>query len=429
MSEFLQKLIPSGNRLEASFASRKNHGTKAKLLQDQYDAGFVGAFVDDKSQDWPARAARYMKDDFMANTPGTKKLFSDVSSMLANGDGERLITCRHALELWEASGRKGVKPFATSQDVGSCVDASASEHMTAIFGWRAIQSQFREAYLHPAAWYWYADRGYCSDGWGGSGIAAVARRRGCAFRTKYQIGSNSVDFTDDDKNENIVARTWCRSGIPEWLYSHTQANHAFEDGAITSFDGGLAELKKGLAAGGVAHAGGVRTSGGSKPFTTGRTGAHMQSTCGYDDTDEYRQWLKDKHNITLAANDFALINMQTWGSGWSGETADQYWPTHLWGPKPEGAWVAKASWWISDIEYIWLPWVKGFPGTGPTPAPINPPIGGHLFAETAGNGAIAIRGELEIAVDASLKPGTYKYIVVPDPTAPGKYRYVQKPTL
>ena len=59
MSEFLQNLIPSSNRLEAAFASKSNNGRKAKLLQDQYDAGFVGAFVDDKSQDWPARAARY----------------------------------------------------------------------------------------------------------------------------------------------------------------------------------------------------------------------------------------------------------------------------------------------------------------------------------------------------------------------------------
>jgi len=308
--------------------------------------------------------------------------------------------------------------LADEISVHNCVDASASEHMTTLFGWRAVQAHLREQYIHPAAWYWYADRGYCSDGWYGGAIAAVALRRGCAFRTKYDLGGNTVDFTDDDLNERIVARTWCKSGIPSWLSDHTSANHPFEDGAITQLDGGLDALKKALAANGAVHCGGTRTSGGSKPFTPGRTGPHMQSAVGYDDSDEYRQWLKDNHSITLPANDFAVIMHQTWGANWNGETGDAYWPTHLWGPKPEGAWVCKATYILGDAEYVWLPRVKGFPSSGPTPVPPAPPLVGKLRAEQAGQ-VIAIRGEVSI--------GGNIYIAVPN--GDGTYGFIQKPVV
>lgn len=430
MSDFLRDLIPESNRLNIAFARSGSLGSKARMLEDQYGAGFVGAFVDkdDHGPTWARRAARFMKDDFFGNTPGRKKLFSDVASQLANGDGERHVNCRHALELWEKSGRKGPKPFTTSQDVGSCVDASASEHETSMFGWRVMQPTIREAFAFAAAWYKYANRGYCSDGWGGSGIAAVARRIGCAFRTKYELPGLTVDFTDDDENENIVARKWCRSGVPDVMAEYTQQHHGYEDGAITSYDGDHGGFKKVLAAGGALHAGGVRTSGGSKPCTPGRTGPHMQSTVGYDDTDECKQWFADK-GVKFASGDFPLINMQTWGSGWRGECADEYWPTHLWGEKPEGAWVCSAKWWLGDVEYAWLPWAKGYPGTGPGPTPspiaISPPLIGSLHAQTVAPGQIAIRGEIDLVLPAGVAAGSHKYIVVPK--ADGTYQFIQKP--
>lgn len=423
MSTFLQEIIPSNNRIEVAFARTHNGAAKGNLLEGAYNAGFIGAFKDQTDQPtWARRAARYLRDDFHHNTPGTKKRFSDVASQLADGDGESLPNCRHALELWAAGGKPQPEPFSCYQDYGSCVDASCSEHETAMFGWRAARSQFNETFIHSAAWYKYADRGYCSDGWSGSGIAAVARRVGCAFRTKYQLPGGEIDFTDDDQNENIVARQWCRSGIPSWLKTHTQTNHGYQDGAITEYDGDHRGFLKVLKAGGVLHAGGVRTSGGSKPFTRGSTGAHMQSTCGADDSEACRKWFKDTHNITWEAGDFPLINMQTWGAGWRGECADQYWPTQLWGPKPQGAWVCSAKWWLSDVEYAWLPWAKGFPGTGPVPLPPHPPLAGTIYAEQAGQ-VIAVRGEIQLVEGGK----TFAYIIVPD--GAGKYRPVPKPVL
>lgn len=423
MSKFLESIIPESNKLEAGFAS--NHLLGQNVIEAGYNAGFVGAFSQTEGfPDWAQKAAKYMDDEFLADGGTTQ--FAAVAPSLADGDGECHMPFRHALELWEKNGKQGVKPYSNQQDYGSCVDASAAEGCTGLFGFRAVQAALNEEYRYASAWYWYAARGYCSDGWSGGGIATQARRHGCAFRTKYDISGNSVDFTDDDRNENIVARQWCRSGIPDWLHNHTITNHPFEDGAITQFGSqdkteGMDKMKRLFKAGGFLHHSGVRTSGGSKPFTIGSTGAHMQTAQGYDDSDEFRRFCQDVIRVTPRDDDFPVVSHQTWGSGWRGECADQYWPS-WWGPKPEGAWV----WWASDIlrliscDYSWLPMVKGFPGTTPPVPPTPPvtPLSGVLYAEQAGS-VIAIRGELDAA-------GT-KYIIVPDGT--GRYKPLVKPVI
>lgn len=374
------------------------------------ESTFIGAFCDnDDFPDWARRIARYNREDFRKNTPGVKKQFGDIASELADdGAGRVLANYRHALDVWIAGGKQGPEPFSCQQDYGSCVDASAAEHMTAMLGWRAAQPSFNEKYELPAAWYWYADRGYCGDGWDGSGIAAVALRRGIAFRKKYDIGGKSVDFTDDDKNEQIVARQWCRTGIPEWMYQETQTNHPLEDGCITEFNGSVADVRAVMAAGGIIQTGGTYTSGGSKPFTIGRVGGHMQSFMGADDSDEYRKFCKDTLGVTPRTNDFPVIASQTWGRGWSGECADKYWPG-WWGPKPQGAWV----WWASDmIKYFrgdmfaWLPRFKGI-AAGPTPPPPPPPPPGPLPTDQ-----LYFTGTVEAMLgDKSLG----KFLLVPKP--------------
>lgn len=421
---FLASLIPESNRLDLPFA-RGLFATQSLESLYSVESGFVGAFIDNDDQPtWARRACRYLDDEFLHDTPGRLKYFSDVLPQLADdGAGKCLANFRYALDLWHEAGKPGVEPYTCQQDYGSCVDASCSEQEATLMAVRIALFGKPESWKQTPAWYKDANRGYCSDGWNGSGIATVARQVGVAFRTKYQIGSNSVDFTDDDKNEQIVARTWCRSGIPSWLREHTQANHAYEDGAITRFEGGVKELRALFAAGGVIHTSGTRTSGGSKPFTIGSVGPHMQSGVGCDDSDEFRKFCREIIKVTPRANDFPVVMNQTWGPGWRGECADQYWPA-WWGRKPQGAWV----WWASDVinrlscDYAWLPWVKGFPSDTPLPPPVQkaPPISGLLHGELT-NGRIVIRGEL--AMDK------WRYIAVPDGTSGQNFKIVEKPSL
>lgn len=421
MNPFLANLIPESNRLEASFARA---GTT--LLESAYaaDSGFVGAFIDaDEEPDWARRAARYLADEFVYDTPGRLKYFGDVLPALTDdGAGQVLANWRYALEAWEAGGRQGPEPYSNFQAYGSCVDCSAAEHESGLLGWRAVRPEYREEWRHAAAWYKYAERGYCSDGWNGSGIATVARRVGVAFRTRYEIDGHTVDFTDNAENERIVARTWCRSGIPSWLKTYTAQHHAYEDGAITRWQGGIKALRTLFAAGGVLHTSGRRTSGGSKPFTIGSVGPHMQSAVGCDDSDEFRKFCRDVIKVAPRENDFPVVLHQTWGAGWRGECADKYWPG-WWGLKPQGAWV----WWASDVlnrlscDYAWLPLVKGFSREEPEPQPERAPeIGGELYAERVGD-RVAIRGEL--ALDK------WRYIAVPVTAGGTRFRIIPKPEL
>lgn len=451
---YLASLIPESNTLSLAFARR------ASALREMVyapDSGFVGAFRDaDGEAEWARRAARYMRDDFLHNTPGRRKRLGDVlSTFRGDGAGECSVVFRHALDAWVAGGRQGVEPYSTSQVYGSCIDAAASEHKTAIVAYRAARMpEVHEVYKYACAWYDYAERAYCSDGWNNSGSAAVALRLGLAFRIAYNLGGKSVDFTDDDKNEQIVARTWCRSGVPEWLSGYTSQFHKFEDGAITEFEGGVKELRAVFAEGGVVSTSGRFTSGGSKPFTNGSVGPHGQSGVGGDDADDCRQFLRDVVNVAPRENDFPVVMNQTWGPGWKGECADKYWPWGTdsdgkvwtladlkaanlsperlaeliedargkwgWGWKPQGAWVVWASTLLDrlSVDYAWLPRVKGFPSGEPTPEPDKPapPISGELYLEQVGD-KLPIRGEVEC--------NGFRYIAIPAATK-GRYRLVPK---
>ena len=466
---FLQKTIPEDNVVDLMFAK----GTPAQMtsLEALYDPAtkLILCFSadDEESPDWARKAGKYLDDQFTSPDNGEgphTKLFGDVIPKLYDdGAGKVNMNCRHALEFWKEH-NQGLAPYKKSQGYGSCVDASCAEHEDALFGYRAAHPEFlrernqkREIWKYSAAWYKYANRGYCSDGWNGSGCASVAYKIGAAFTIKYEVGGNSVSFEDENKNERIVAREWCRRGVPDWLAEYTQEHHAYEDGAITRFQGGRSELRRLFANGGVIHTSGRRTSGGSKPFSIGSVGPHMQSGVGCDDSDDFRRFCESTIGVRPRDDDFPVVMNQTWGGGWRGECADRYWPfgTDLegkiwswydfknamasgrlsfsmlsmfddgwgWGPKPEGAWV----WWASDVlnrlscDYGWLPWVTGFPTDDPVPPPPgdHPPIHDFLYIEDD-----IVEGEVRLELPDKM----YKYVCIPqqDPENPNRKSFALK---
>jgi hypothetical protein len=249
------------------------------------------------------------------------------------------------------------------------------------------------------------------------------------FQADYNVDGNKLDLAaDEDTDETMMARKLCRTGAPAWLLKDAKDNHAFEAGSITQFQGGVSEIRAALNAGGALHTGSTFTSGGSKPFTNGSVGPHMQSIVGGDDSEEFRKFCRDAVGVTPRDNDFPVVLHQTWGPGWSGECADKYWPS-WWGPKPEGAWVTWAStalrYMIDEDCYVYLPRVKGFPGTAPAPAPTpseHPAVDGSMYVE----GGVIIRGEQVLTIEAK-HVGTHKYIA--QPVGGGSYRLTPKPSL
>jgi hypothetical protein len=94
-------------------------------------------------------------------------------------------------------------------------------------------------------------------------------------------------------------------------------------------------------------------------------GGHAQAVLGYDDTDEFRSWYKQNTGQTL--NDYVVIHDQSWGN-WNPISADK-WPSHLWGAKPEGAWVVTGRDFMRLVSQWWDCYafidMGGFPNGGP----------------------------------------------------------------
>lgn len=426
----LMRAIPVTNEFNVR-AFKRGTTQRAKVLADVYSSrtGFVGAFTRGGDvPSWSRNLADYHRDEFHAEGTAGKTKYSQIADTLPKFTIDtRAINCRHALEKWVKDGNRNVMPYSEQQDYGSCVVASLAALLTSILGWRAANSsllKIAEEYIHPADWFVYSFRGYCGDGWDGWSCASMLRKYGTLLRRPYESGNSKIDLTDDDFDEQTFARTYCRSGAPQWMKDIAIASHPMEADGVFEFDGDTpADMMNILASGGGLHFGGTNTSGGSKPYTVGSVGPHEQTCYGADGSEEFRRFSQDVIGTKLADDDFAIINDQTWGEGFDGECADKYWPS-FWGTKPQGAWVWKASqllrYFKGDIM-AYLPKLKGLPGVPvPPPGPIpNPPIAGRLYVESS----TIIRGEL------STDGGKYKYIVTPDDTQVGKYKIVDKPDL
>ena len=383
----LAKLIPASNSFQLTAMSPD----RADVLERIYRDGFAGCFLEEwETASNLTRVAKWDRDEFMYDTPGKRKWFSDVVDSLGDGDGECHINTKPAFEAWQRDGQGDRHPFRIYQDYGDCVDASLVELFAQFLGVRSNDPTSREVFRYLPAFYAYAERGYCQHGWTLSAAATVYRRIGLCLAKQIEVAGNTLDWRAEDASENAVAREYCRRGLPTWLTEWTAKTFPFEDGAITRFDCDRTSLKKLFAAGGGLHTGGTRTSGSSKPFVVGRVGPHAQSFVGYDDSEQCRQFYTSL-GFRYKDDDFPVVAHQTWGGGWSKEVGDPYWPS-WWGPKPQGAWVWLASQLCDHLgggSYAYLPMVKGFPSDDPQPDPDPVPdpmkvptfVGGDLIVD------------------------------------------------
>lgn len=399
MSHPLAHLIPGRN--DINLIALANGGARAAALESAYseDGGFVGCF-DTHDEPWCKRIAGYDRDEFLYDTDGPHE-FSEVFDGLPDFDDDNdgcHVYHNDAFTAWDRDGVHKDKdgPFSVYQNFGDCVDASNKEMKTGLLGIRAMDTQYGEILKYLAAFYQYAERGYCRHGWTMGACATRNKQFGWCPATVIEVGGQRLDFDEENESEYTVARDWCRSGIPDWLAAWTQQNFAWDPSAITYLDGGLDQLKRLLSNKGQFHHGSNTTSGSSRPNVFRRIGGHAQTCFGGDWSDRTRQFFADK-GFRLDSDDFWVLNHQTWGSGWRGEIASQYWP-EWWGKKPEGTWVVSAKGLLRRVSgYAYLPGLKGVPGSAPVPPPPDDDkIPGTVYAEELDDGNIAVRGMLVV---------------------------------
>jgi hypothetical protein len=182
----------------------------------------------------------------------------------------------------------------------------------------------------PGTWSIYAYRGSRSDS--GMTLADVARALhtgGIGLEKTYPGYDLSTQALDE------AAGVKWGTGLPKDLAALIAHDLIEQVSEVQETDAVLDILN----AGHFILTGSTRTAGGAgDPVSPiGPVGAHAQALIGYDDTEEFREWYAQKTGKTLTEG--VLIFDQSWGD-WLKVTN---WPEHLWGPKPEGAFVLKIS--------------------------------------------------------------------------------------
>lgn len=328
--------IPPTNKLNLSANARSS--SRADFMHETYASGFTGAClqydVDEQGhrtqrRGWDGDLASFGALNWDRDDSIPAKRFSEIVNTLKrrSSDGAPLITTQPAFDAWARDGTGNEGPFQIYQDYGDCVDASAIELACWVLGWRAMQPEYREVFKWLAAFFWYALRGYCSDGWWGKALAQFAIRYGWCPWKLIDVEGHQLDFRDEDTHERWAAREVCRRGPPQWLLDWVSANFKPQDGAITEFDGGLDELwlcsENGIA---LHHGSNYTAARGDDPGSLTRIGGHQQTMYFGDRRDSIIKFFYDQGVKVFSLENWPCANGQTWGPGWRGETPDRLHP-------------------------------------------------------------------------------------------------------
>ncbi len=309
-----------------------------------------GTFVDSEdAPEWARKLARYARDSFKANCRCLWKAEDAIASALqGQGRGKRAVHFQHAVNL-------DPRIFQGNQQYNNCCAWCYREIGGACIAVDKIEFGDLHSYTaRPGTAGLYANRGSRADqGMAMSEGAEAIHNIGITLEMAYP----NYDLSTQAKDERAGV-DWGATGIPSDLLELVK-NDRIEQISIVQEEEAVLDI---LYGGHFIATGSTRTAGGNgDPVSKiGRIGGHAQAMIGYDDTDEFRGWYEEKTGQKL--NDWVGIFDQSWGEDWISVTN---WPTHIWGPRPEGAFVLKGKD-AMELVTIWgeafaLSKVMGFP--------------------------------------------------------------------
>lgn len=297
----------------------------SRLLFKAYQNGFHGAFADvDTMPGWARSAARESFAGFRdeARHPYVAE---DVLSgkIVGSGKGKRAVNFQFAMKL---------DPMILygSQDFGNCTSWMMKEMTGCQLALDIALGQLHEYTTRPGTAVVYGSRGHNGQGMSLSRAINTVHNKGIQLMSQYCDGR--YDLREERADESY-GNAWGRSGPPSCILEEIDGNYIEHVVRVTAEQACLDLLFGGYFLG---H-GSQLTARPNGRLISGLTsiGGHAQAWIGYDDTDEFREWYKKNTGKTL--NDWVAINDQSWGN-WN-PMPDEVWPTHLWGPRPQGAWV------------------------------------------------------------------------------------------
>lgn len=328
-------------------------GLAGRAIASAYAQGFNGCFVDtDQSPDWARTIARYERDRLVDEATFETRLEAAIPrSIQGQGRGKRAVHWNHYRKTDPARALRG------SQDYGNCTAWALRQIVGCLWATDMVHKREPHRYTYrPGTAVTYGSRGHRGQGSALSTLVKVVHQRGIQVETIYCNGQYDCRNEADDE---AYGNQWGGTGPPQCILDEIK-NDRIEHFAYATDEDAIMDV---LWAGHFLFHGSTLTARQSNTLISPLTsiGGHAQSLIGYDDTEEFRDWARQTLNITL--REAVYINDQSWGR-WN-TFPDSQWPAHLWGERPEGAWVIRAS----DLMKIVRQWgdciaisnVLGFP--------------------------------------------------------------------
>lgn len=335
------------NRVPQGFYS----GAATSPEQVAYERGFQGCFCESKgAPDWARRVAEYASDEFRQVTGLNQWTVSQVMPFALQGTGKGKRAINHAYTM-----RHLPNGYAGSQRTGSCRAWSARCATMTLAGMAVAAGDLVRLEIRHGLAHTYGSRGHRSEG--------MAMGTGCTILTtigqsEEKDYGNGLDLSTPIKDEDAGTK-WGSSGPPKSLSDAIRGDQVGKAWKVSSPT--VEMLQDILHSEGVIDTGSTLTASPTKGLISllKSIGGHAQCCTGYDDTDEFRDWLKQTTGEDIGTDCVFMLD-QSWGN-W---LAVKAWPEHLWGPRPEGMWVITGKSFLrlcQDWGDAWaMTGVKGF---------------------------------------------------------------------
>jgi len=327
-------LLPGCRPVGLQVVSARNRHFGPASLQANYNNGFIGCFVNDSeapswAQDIAGQEAARLRDTPVWAGAAETQLVNQKLAL--TGKGKRAVNFNHYRRLDPSNA------LIFMQNYGNCTMASCAELCGSVISSDQLGEGKPLAYLAKVGTAVpYGFRGHSGQGSSLETAAWVHTTIGTQLRIVYELGSQKWDFRDEDKDESY-GNAWGRSGPPKALVDHLKSGQRrFSKVHSISEEGAVLDALFNF---GAIHVGSTRTAMNSGDPVTYRlqSANHAEYLMGYDDTDEFREFYEQRTGKKLTS--WVGIWNQTWGN-WNKVTN---WPDHLWGPRPEGAFVLTAE--------------------------------------------------------------------------------------
>lgn len=290
-----------------------------------YADGLIGCVTDSTELSEPMRrTARWERDAFRRETLRprfeTHVRATPGDPFVGSGKGKRALLYINYMKLDKTA-------LTGNQGTGSCVGWACRGGGGCLIGSEIAAGEPHRYKGRPGIAVIYGSRGHTGQGMSVWRAARVVTEDGVQLMIVYCDGKYDLRSEGDDEGAGM---RWGRTGPPRDILDAIKGNVITTASEVNGIESAMDALYNGYPI----QCGSSRTAyrTGDPISRYGSLANHSEAIIGYDDTDEFRDFYRDKTGKRITGPVF--IWDQSWGN-WNTVTN---WPP-FWGSKPQGVFV------------------------------------------------------------------------------------------